>query len=53
MSSRKTIYFIAVAVLGGVLLAVGQIWAIGLVGSGCAGAATFGVIKVLDRDKSK
>ena len=51
MSSRKTVYFIAVAALGGVLWAVGQTWAVGLVGGGCAGAAAFGVMEMLARDK--
>jgi hypothetical protein len=45
--SRETVYFIGIVVVGGVLWAVGQSWAIGLVGVGSAGAAAFGVSGLL------
>jgi hypothetical protein len=51
--SRKTVYFIDIAVVGGVLLAVGQSWAIGLVGVGCAGAAAFRVSGLLKHRSSR
>jgi protein-S-isoprenylcysteine O-methyltransferase Ste14 len=41
--SRETLYFAGTAVFGGVLLAVGQPWAIGIVGGGGAGAVASGV----------
>ncbi len=50
--SRETLYFVGIAVVGAVLWAVGQSWAIGLVCGGCAGALAFGGSGLLKHRRS-
>jgi hypothetical protein len=40
------LYFTGIALVGGVLLAVGESWARGFVPGGCAGAVCFGASAV-------
>jgi hypothetical protein len=54
MPSRQIIlYFIGIALVGGVLLAFGQSWARGFVAGGCAGAVSFGASAVLEMASGK
>lgn len=41
MFPRETLYFTGIPVVGAILWSVGQLWAIGLVGGGCAGVTAF------------
>jgi hypothetical protein len=50
--SRETIYFTGIAAVGGALWAVGQSWAMGLVGGGCAGVVAFGMSGFLNHRRS-
>jgi hypothetical protein len=43
------IYFIGMAIAGGMLLAVGQSWATGFFAAGCAGTLSFGASAVWKR----
>ncbi len=46
---RQILYFAGMTVLGGILWAVGQSWAVGILACGCAGAIFFGVSAALGR----
>ena len=54
MRSRQiSLYFVGTALVGGVLLAVGQSWAIGSVIGACAGAIALGVSALWNRHRAK
>ena len=49
MQSRQIIYFLCMVIVGGVLWAFGQSWAVGGIAGGCAGATLVGVSLVWNR----
>jgi hypothetical protein len=49
---QQILYFAGMAVLGGILWAVGQSWAVGILAGGCAGVVFFGVGAALNHHRS-
>jgi hypothetical protein len=52
MKLRQLIYYMSVVMAGGVLLAIGQSWAIGVVAGAGAGAVTVSISTLWRRQRS-